>query len=61
MKTLDLFKQHLKEEGGRVELQDVAEEESEGHVEKEVSALSGVVVFHLLDNPGRYVTLKNTV
>lgn len=59
MQSLHLLKQDLKKGGSRVQLQNVAEEKSERHVEKKVTALSCVVVLHLLDNPGRDVGLKN--
>jgi hypothetical protein len=59
VQSLHLLEQNLKKGGGRVQLQNVAEEKSERHVEKKVAALSGVVVLHLLHDPGRDIGLKN--
>jgi hypothetical protein len=36
-------------------LERIAEHEGEGHVKKEVIALTRIIVFHLLDDADRYI------
>jgi hypothetical protein len=55
---LDLVQHYLEKDSPvarLMRLERIAEHEGEGHVKKEVIALTRIIVFHLLDDADRYI------